>query len=197
MICTNDGFPGRNFISFFLIVVLRKKKAFTMDAHGNRREYEGKEVCGGELLEFIRINRTQSADFCTKLYEKLFAPIRDKIENQVATYTFEQLEADFVRMNKEYLKCAIGPEKWNVLSEMDKKTVERQKKNFKKLKGYQEKVMEERRRTKEAEIEAKKRDEELKKLHQEVIREKEKNRENLTKMQENFQAQMEKVSKLY
>ncbi|XP_028409814.1 guanylate-binding protein 1-like [Dendronephthya gigantea] len=175
------------------IVELRRKKAFTMDARGNRKEYEGMEVCGGVLLEYIRINRTLSTEFCTKLYQELFAPIRGKIEHEIETYTFKQLEADFIRLNEEYLKRAIGPEKWNVLSEMDKKTVEAQKMNFKKLKGYQEKVMEERRRAKEAEIEARKREEELTKLHQENVREKEKNAENLRNMQENFQTQIEKM----
>lgn len=177
----------------FILVEVRKKKGFTLDAHGNRKEYEGLEVCGGELLEFIRKNRSLSAEFCTKLYQELFAPIQVKIEHEIETYTFKQLEADFMKLNEEYLKRAIGPEKWNVLSEMDKKTVEAQKSNFKKVKGYQEKVMKEKQRTKEAEIEARRRADELKKLHQEAIREKEKNAENLKNMQQNFQDQMNKV----
>lgn len=177
----------------FILVEVRKKKGFTLDAHGNRKEYEGLEVCGGELLEFIRKNRSLSAEFCTKLYQELFAPIQAKIEHEIETYTFKQLEADFKTMTEEYLKRAIGPEKWNVLSEMDKKTVEAQKSNFKKVKGYQEKAMKEKQKTKEAEIEARQRADELKKLHQEAIREKEKNAENLRNMQQNFQDQMNKV----
>ena len=165
-----------------------------MDAHKNRREYEGVEVCGGELLEFIRKNKALSVEFCTQLYQELYAPIQAKIEHDIETYTFNQLEADFTKLNQNYLRRAIGPEKWNVLSEMDKKTVEAQKNNFKKLKGYQEKIMKERQRTKEAEIEARQRSDELKKLHQEAIREKEKNAENLRNMQQNFQDQMEKVT---
>ena len=168
-----------------------------MDARGNRKEYEGMEVFGGELVQFIRKNRSLSSEFCTKLYEELFAPIQIKIEREIETYTFKQLEADLMKMNEDYLKRAIGPEKWNILSEMDKKTVEAQKSNFKKLKGYQEKVMKERQRTKEAEIEARQRSEELKKLHQEAIREKEKNAENLRNMQTNFQNQIEKVIFLF
>ena len=164
-----------------------------MDAHGNRKDYEGMEVCGGELLEFIRKNRSLSREFCTKLYQELFTPIQLKIEHETEAYSFKQLEADFRKLNEDYLKGAIGPEKWNVLSDMDKKTVEAQKNNFKKVKGYQEKVMKERQRTKEAEIEARQRNEELKKLHQEAMREKEKNAENLKNMQANFQNQMEKV----
>ena len=116
------------------------------------------------------------------------------MEHEIETYTFKQLEADFTKLNQDYLRRAIGPEKWNVLREMDKKTMEAQKNNFKKLKGYQEKIMKERQRTKEAEIEARQRSEELKKLHQEAIREKEKNVENLRKMEENFQNKMEKVT---
>ena len=165
-----------------------------MDADNNRREYEGMEVCGGELLEFIRRNKALSVEFCTQLYQELYAPIKAKIEHEIETYTFKQLEEDFTKLNQDYLRSAIGPEKWNVLSEMDKKTVEAQKNNFKKLKGYQEKIMKERQRTKEAEIEATQRNEELKKLHQEAIREKEKNAENLRKIEENFQNQMEKVA---
>ena len=179
---------------YFCLVEVRKKKGFTMDAHGNRKEYEGMEVCGGELLEFIRKNRSLSTEYCTKLYQELFAPIQAKIEHEIETYTFKQLEVDFRKLNEEYLRRAIGPEKWNVLSEMDKKTVEAQKSNFKKVKGYQEKVMKERQRAKEAEIEARQRNEELKKLHQEAIREKEKNAENLKNMQMNFQNQMDKVA---
>lgn len=179
---------------YFCLVEVRKKKGFTMDAHGNRKEYEGMEVCGGELLEFIRKNRSLSTEYCTKLYQELFAPIQAKIEHEIETYTFKQLEADFRKLNEEYLRRAIGPEKWNVLSEMDKKMVEAQKSNFKKVKGYQEKVMKERQRAKEAEIEARQRNEELKKLHQEAIREKEKNAENLKNMQMNFQNQMDKVA---
>ncbi|CAB4020782.1 guanylate-binding 1-like, partial [Paramuricea clavata] len=117
------------------IIEVRKKKGFTMDAHGNRKEYEGMEVCGGELLEFIRKNRSLSKEYCTKLYQELFAPIQAKIEHEIETYTFKQLEADFRKLNEEYLRRAIGPEKWNVLSEMDKKMVEAQKSNFKKVKG--------------------------------------------------------------
>ena len=176
------------------LVQVREKKGFTIDAQNNQREYEGIEVCGGELLEFIRKNKALSVEFCTQLYQELYAPIKAKIENEIETYTFEQLEADFVKLNQDYLSRAIGPEKWKVLSEMDKKTVETQKNNFKMLKGYQEKIMKERLRTKEAEIEARQRSEELKKLHQEAIREKRKNAENLRNMQQNFQNQMDKVT---
>jgi hypothetical protein len=165
-----------------------------MDAHGNRREYEGMEVCGGELLEFIRKNKSLSTEFCTQLYQELFTPIQLKIENEIEKYTFKQMESDLKSLNEEYLRRAIGPEKWNVLSEMDKKMVVAQKNNFKKLKGYEEKVMKERQRTKEAEIETRQRNEELKKLHQEAIREKEKNAENLRNMQVNFQKQVDKVT---
>ena len=178
----------------FFLVQVDKKKGFIMDAHNNRREYEGMEVCGGELIEFIRKNRALSVEFCTQLYQELYAPIKAKIEHEIETYTFEQLEADFTKLNQDYLRCAIGPEKWNVLSEMDKKTVEAQKNNFKKLKGYREQIMRERQRTKEVENEARQRNEELKKLHQEAIREKEMNTENLRSMQQNFQNQIDKVT---
>ena len=151
------------------------------------------EVCGGVLLEFIRKNKSLSKEFCTVLYQQLFAPIQRKMENEIETYTFKQLEGDFMSLNEEYLKRAIGPEKWNVLSEMDKKTVEAQKSNFKKLKGYQDKVMKERQQRKEAENEARRRDEELNKLRQEAIRDKERNEENIRNMQQNMQEQMEKV----
>ena len=176
------------------LVQVRKKKGFIMDAHNNRRECEGMEVCGGELLEFIRRNKALSVEFCTQLYQELYAPIKAKIEHEIETYTFKQLEADFTKLNQDYFRRAIGPEKWNVLSEMDKKTVEAEKNNFKKLKGYQEKIMKERQRTKEVENEARQRNEELKKLHQEAIREKEKNAENLRNMQQNFQDQIDKVT---
>ena len=175
------------------IIQVRKKKAFTLDANGKRQEYEGMEVSGGELLEFIRKNKTLSTEFCSKLYQELFTPIQLKVEHEIETYTFKQLEADFINLNTEYLKRAIGPEKWNVLSDMDKKMVEAQKSNFKKLKGYQERVMKERQKTKEAEIEARQKNEELKKLHQEAIRDKEKNAENLKNMQVNFQNQVDKL----
>ena len=165
-----------------------------MGAHGNRMEYEGMDVCGGELLEFIRKNRFLSTEYCTKLYQELFAPIQAKVEHEIETYTFKQLEADFRKLNEEYLRRAVGPEKWNVLSEMDKKTREAQISNFKKVKGYQGKVMKERQRAKEAENEARQRNEEVKKLYQEAMREKEKEVENVKNMQMNFQNQMDKVA---
>ena len=68
------------------------------------------------------------------------------MEREIETYTFQQLELDIIQLNEIYLNRAIGPEKWNVLSEMDKKTVEAQKSNFKRLKGYQENVLKERQR---------------------------------------------------
>jgi hypothetical protein len=157
-------------------------------------EYEGMEVCGGELLEFICKNRFLSTEYCTKLYQELFAPIQAKVEHEIETYTFKQLEADFMKLNEEYLRRAIGPEKWNVLSEMDKKTREAQISNFKNVKGYQEKVMKERQRAKEAENEARQSNEELKKLYQEAMREKEKEVENVKNMHMNFQNQMDKVA---
>ena len=184
----------RTLLYYSCLVQVNKKKEFIMDAHNKRREYEKMEVCGGELLEFIRKNKALSVEFCRQLYQELYAPIEAKIEHETETYTFKQLEADFTKLNQDYLRRAIGPEKWNVLSEMNKKTEEAQKNNFKKLKGYQEKVMKERQRTKEAEIEARQRSEELMKLHQEAIREKEKNAENLRIMQQNFQNQINKVT---
>ena len=176
------------------LVQVREKKGFTIDAHKNRKEYKGMEVCGGELLEFIRKNKALSVEFCTQLYQELYAPIKEKIEHEIETYTFQQLEADLQKLNEDYLRRAIGPEKWNVLSEIDKKTVEAQKNNFKKLKGYQKKIMKERQRTKETEIEAKKRNEELEKLQQEAIRENEKNFENLRNMQQSYQNHIDKVA---
>lgn len=175
------------------IVEVKPKKSFTINATGQKVEYEGMEVCGGVLLEFIRTNRTLSFDFCTKLYNELFSPIKFKIENDTEKYSFKQLEQDFTTLNQEYIKRAIGPEKWNVLSEMDKKTVEAQKSNFKKVKGYQEKVMKERQKAKELENAARQKQEEVTKLHQESLREKEKNAENLRNMQANFQEQMVKL----
>ena len=138
------------------------------------------EVCGGELLEFIRKNKALSVEFCTQLYQELYAPIKEKIEHEIETYTFQQLEADLQKLNED--------------SEIDKKTVEAQKNNFKKLKGYQKKIMKERQRTKETEIEAKKRNEELEKLQQEAIRENEKNFENLRNMQQSYQNHIDKVA---
>ena len=172
---------------------MKKKKSFTLNANGQRVDYEGMEVCGGVLLEFIRKNKALSVEFCTNLYDQLFAPIKFKIENEIEKYSFSQLEEDFKTLNTEYIKRAIGPEKWNVLSQMDKKTVEAQKSNFKKVKGYQEKVMKERQKAKELENEARKKQEELRKLHLEALREKEKNAENLKNMQTNFQEQIAKV----
>lgn len=175
------------------IIKVKAKKGFTTDAKGQKVEYEGMEVCGGVLLKFISKNKAMSVDFCTKLYNELFAPILLKIENDSEKYTFQQLEQDFMKLNAEYIKRAIGPEKWHVLSDMDKKTAETQKVNFKKVKGYQEKVMQEKRRAKELENEAKERQEEVKKLHLESRREREKNAENLNNMQTKFQQQMEKL----
>ena len=152
------------------------------------------EVCDGELLEFIRKNRVLSVEFCTQLYQELYAPIQKKIEDEIETYTFNQLEADLKKLNQDYLRRAIGPEKWNVLSEIDKKTVEAQKNSFKKLKGYQEKIMKERQRTKEAEIEAKQKIEEIEKLHLEANREREKNVENLKNIHQCYLNHMDKVA---
>ena len=171
---------------------MKKKKSFTLNANGQRVDYEGMEVCGGVLLEFIRKNKALSVEFCTNLYDQLFAPIKLKIQNEIEKYSFSQLEEDFKRLNTEYIKRAIGPEKWNVLSEMDKKT-EAQKSNFKKVKGYQEEVMKERQKAKELENELRKKQEELRKLHQEALGEKETNAENLKNMQTNLQEQIAKV----
>ena len=172
---------------------VRQEKGYTIDAHGNRKEYEGMEVCGGELLEFVRKNRSLSTEFCTKLYQDLLKPILLKMEREIETYTFQQLELDIIQLNEIYLNRAIGPEKWNVLSEMDKKTLEGQKSNFKKLKGYQENVLKERQRAKEMANEATRRFEETKRLQQEAIREKQQNTQNLNKMQEHFNSQINKV----
>ena len=174
---------------------MRERKGFTLDANNRKVEYEGKEVCGGVLLDFIRKNKELSSDFCTKLYNELFAPIKFKIENETEKYSFQQLEDDFKKLNLEYMKRAIGPEKWNILSDMDKKTAEAHRNNFKKVKGYQEKAMQEKRKAKELENEARQRGEEMRQLHQESVREKEKNAENLRNMQTNFQQQMDKVKK--
>jgi len=84
----------------FILVQVRKKKTFTLDAHGKRQEYEGMEVSGGELLEFIRKNKALSTEFCTKLYQELFTPIQLKIEHEIETYTFKQLEVDFDNLNE-------------------------------------------------------------------------------------------------
>lgn len=162
-----------------------------MDADGNN--VVGLEVCGGELLVFISTNRSHSREYCTKLYQELFAPIQSKIEHEIETYTFNQLDEDIKKFNEAYSKRALGPEKWNVLNDLDKKTIETQKSNFKKLKGYQEKMLNERQKTKRAENEAMQKKEELEKMHQAVVREKEKHLENVKNMEVNFQNQIDKV----
>eukprot|EP00058_Branchiostoma_floridae_P027685 XP_002613176.1 hypothetical protein BRAFLDRAFT_73096 [Branchiostoma floridae] len=158
---------------------------------GTTRKQEGFIVIGGELLYYIKQNKESSRTFCQELFKSLFQPIRKRVETPPPDYDFDLLMGELASARQQYSEQARGPEKWVVLQEMTK-NLEDLTKDFKKIKGYQKKLMEEREKAHKAELETMEKAQEVHQLYNQAQDMQKTHQETLEKMDQQHREQMEK-----
>ena len=97
-------------------------------------------VVGGVLFAFTQENYKRSQTYCSKVFDDLYKPIKDQILVPGDTYTFQTLRDDLQNLHEKYLLQAIGPAKWEVYDQK-KKVIETDQAVFKRLVGYEERLM--------------------------------------------------------
>ena len=109
------------------------------------RDVEGKAVTrdivvGGVLFAFTQENYKRSQMYCSKVFDDLYKPIKDQILVLGDTYTFQTLQDDLQNLHEKYLLQAIGPAKWEVYDQK-RIVIETVLAVFKRLAGYEERLM--------------------------------------------------------
>lgn len=95
--------------------LLTNKKQVVNNYHKLLVQYEGEEVTGGVLYEFLVKNVQLSQAFCE---EKLFFHyqlIEQKLSLEDNSYNYKQYVDDLMTVKDHYVASAKGPAKWNVL----------------------------------------------------------------------------------
>ena len=105
------------------------------------KKIESAVVVGGILFNFIQENYRRSNEHCCQVFDRLYKPIKDKIQFPDGTYNFNNLRDDLTNLHDKYVLRAIGPAKWGVYDEK-KKVIETDQAMFQRLAGYEEKMME-------------------------------------------------------
>ncbi|KAI8491726.1 Guanylate-binding protein 5 [Branchiostoma belcheri] len=159
---------------------------------GTTMTQEGFVVTGGELFRYIQENKDLSRKFCRDLSNGLFQSIRERVDSPPADYDFQQLTGELSTARQKYMKQARGPEKWVVLQELTKNFVELEKR-IEKIKGYQQKLMEEQKKAHEAEVARIKEAQEARELYNQAKELQLAHQETLEKMRQQHEEDMKKM----
>ena len=150
-------------------------------------DHEGKNiertvVVGGILFNFTQENYRRSNEYCRQVFDRLYKPIKDKIQFPGGTYNFNNLRDDLTNLHDKYVLQSIGPAKWDVYDEK-KKVIETDQAMFQRLAGYEEKMMETDKKIAEAQRQNQEMSETINQLRQKLKNEKNEHTANMMQIQ--------------
>ena len=151
-----------------------------------------KKVVGGVLYRFSQHNYTASHSSSLALFDKLYDPIRIKIQNDTGGYSFEELLEDLKKLQLDYFGNAVGPAKWEVYKEK-RGFIKAQEEAYSVLKGFQRKAFDAAQKAADESTKAAQLADTINKLELQMRNDAELNQKRMEAMQEQYKEEMQRL----